>query len=100
MVVMIMLNENEIAERLAQEMAKEIDEDILSMMLTATGWTRAPVTWAQGQLRDMWTAETGAWCHNNATGNYKFLVRNWHFENAGDATAFVLTWMGAKSLAQ
>lgn len=86
--------EDEIMEAMSQELSREIDEGIMSTIITETGWTRAPVTWAQSFLKEMWIAETGEWCHKNATGNYKFLAGNWHFEKAEDATAFILKWMG------
>lgn len=86
--------EDEIMNHLSQEISRDIDEGIMSIMITETGWTRAPVTWAQSTLKDMWIAETGAWCHLHATGNYKFLAGHWHFERAEDATAFILKWMG------
>ena len=82
------------AEQIAQDIDKEIIESMLIEGVLEDGWTKAPVTWAQDFLKSMWSAETAEWCHKNATGDYKLLNGHWYFENAVDATAFVLYWMG------
>ena len=82
------------AEQIARDVDKEIIESLLIEDLLRQGWTKAPVTWAQVFLKDMWSIETAVWCGKNATGDYKLLNGNWYFEQAKDATAFVLEWMG------
>ena len=65
---------NHWAEQIAYDIDKEIIESMLIKGLIADGWTKAPVTWAQDFLKDMWSLETAVWCNKNATDSGKYAI--------------------------
>lgn len=71
---------------MAELLAREIDNEIIGNLLdeqyiTKLGWTKVNI---------LASDESSAWIHINATGDYKYHDRGWYFENAADATAFLL----------
>lgn len=75
---------------LSEEIKKEIDEGILSNIMTETGWIRVDVDC--GSLHPKRAIETAAWIHQNAQGDYKLLGGCWHFLDPKDAVLFTLRW--------
>ena len=94
--------ENEIAQSLADEIAKEIDknllDDIMIAILKDEGWIETKVNPAytdMGMLSgryEQWYSQTAEWIHINAQGDYKLLRGQWLFKDPRDATMFILRW--------
>lgn len=94
--------ENEIAQSLADEIAKEIDknllDDIMIAVLKDEGWIETKVNPAftdMGMLSgryEQWYSQTAEWIHLNAQGDYKLLKGQWLFKDPRDATMFILRW--------
>jgi hypothetical protein len=81
--------EDEIITKLGNEMANEIDFQILCDMLTELGWRRvilSPMTWEQGLEVDAWTAK-------HIKGPFENMGLVWIFEMEEDANWFALRWM-------
>jgi len=80
--------EDQIAERMASELAKEMDFQILASMLCELGWTKVvlqPMTWEHGVSVDNWVS-------NNVKGHFETMGLVWLFESSKDATMFILKW--------
>ena len=94
--------ENDIAQSLADEIAKEIDknllDDIMIAVLKDEGWIETKVNPAYtdiGMLSgryEQWYSQTAEWIHINAQGDYKLLRGQWLFKDPRDATMFILRW--------
>lgn len=93
--------EEQVLESLGQQIAREIDKEILDTImmdaLTAKGWTTTsinPAFSANNILfpKNEWYSLTAEWIHLNATGDYKLLKGQWVFEKKEDAVMFTLTW--------
>ena len=94
--------ENDIAQSLADEIAKEIDknllDDIMIAVLKDEGWIETKVNPAytdMGMLSgryEQWYSQTAEWIHINAQGDYKLLRGQWLFKDPRDATMFILRW--------
>ena len=94
--------ENDIAQSLADEIAKEIDknllDDIMIAILKDEGWIETKVNPAytdMGMLSgryEQWYSQTAEWIHINAQGDYKLLRGQWLFKDPRDATMFILRW--------
>jgi len=94
--------EKEIMGKLSQEMAREIDKEIIDNivieMLIKDGWTQAKINppfseyGMMGNRFEEWYSRTAEWVHLNATGDYKLVKGRWIFENGSDATMFILKW--------
>jgi hypothetical protein len=94
--------EEKILDNLAQEMAREIDkellEDLMTRILVDDGWTATNINPAfadrpmtSGSFND-WYSQTAQWVHLNARGDYKLMKGQWLFEDPLDATMFILRW--------
>lgn len=94
--------EDDIAQSLAEKMAKEIDKELLDDMMIAIlkdeGWIETKVNPAftdMGMLSgryEQWYSQTAEWIHLNATDDYKLLKGQWLFKNKDDAIMFILRW--------
>ena len=91
--------EDEIAATMAEQIAKEIDREIVDTImidvLKSEGWTGTTVNPAFGKSivpEIDWYTETAEWIHINATGDYKLLRGQWLFKNQEDAIMFTLRW--------
>jgi hypothetical protein len=90
--------EENILDRMAKDMAREIDKEILEIlmidMLTDKGWIKTKInpTFNNRSYKSEWYAETAEWVHMNATGDYKMLQGQWLFKEPKDATMFILRW--------
>jgi hypothetical protein len=86
------------AKQLSEEIAREIDKEIIEIlmidMLTDQGWIQTKINPAFGDrtYKSEWYAETAEWVHMNATGDYKMLQGQWLFKEPKDATMFILRW--------
>jgi hypothetical protein len=94
--------ENDIAQSLSEEIAKQIDkellDDIMIAVLTDEGWIATTVNPAytdMGMLSgkfEEWYSRTAEWIHLNAQGDYKLVKGQWLFKDPRDATMFILKW--------
>ena len=93
--------EEEFLSRASNELAREIDKEILDTLmidvLTSEGWIQTKINPAfdknnTGMYQSTWYAETAEWVHVNATGDYKMLRGQWLFKEPKDATMFILRW--------
>jgi hypothetical protein len=92
--------EEKFAKQLSDEIAREIDKEILETLmidvLTDKGWIQTKINPAFGNntamYRSTWYAETAEWIHMHATGDYKMLRGQWLFKEPKDATMFILRW--------
>ena len=95
--------EKEFIERSSKEIAQEIDKELLDDIMIAVlkdeGWVHTNV--ANPAFTDMgmmsgkyeqWYSQTAEWIHLNAKGDYKLLKGQWLFKDPRDATMFILRW--------
>jgi hypothetical protein len=81
------------SEELAKEIDREILNDILAIRLIKEGWVQPSIPYVKYRwpFNDR-LAEIGEWVHLHATGDYRNINGKWVFENPADATAFTLKW--------
>ena len=95
--------EEDIAQSLADEIAKQIDKELLDDIMIAVlkneGWIETKVNPAytdMGMLSgkyEEWYSKTAEWIHLNAQGDYKLIKGQWLFKDPRDATMFILRWL-------
>ena len=89
---------SDMVTRMAKEIDQSIIDDITMETLIQQGWTQTKVNPGYTDLGMMsgrfeqWYSQTAEWVHLNATGDYKLIKGQWLFENAKDATMFILRW--------
>ena len=94
--------EQDMLDRVAEEMAREIDKELLDdikiAVLTNEGWIKTTVNPAytdMGMLSgryEQWYSQTAEWIHKNAQCDYKLLKGQWLFKDPKDAKMFILRW--------
>ena len=94
--------EQDMLDRVAEEMAREIDKELLDdikiAVLTNEGWIKTTVNPAFTDLGmlsgryEQWYSQTAEWIHKNAHDDYKLLKGQWLFKDPKDATMFILRW--------
>ena len=81
--------EEEMLAQLGQEMANEVDREILWGMLIGIGWTRVTLSRLQDNKH---AVDIGYWLAENCQGEYKRNGRDFLFDLEKDATMFILRW--------
>lgn len=81
--------EEEIMEKAGQEMAREIDREILWGMLIGIGWTRVNLSSETAMTQATRILE---WLTQNCQGAYEKHRSDFIFEDSRDATVFILKW--------
>lgn len=82
--------EEELADILAKEMAREIDEELMSdMMVAAMGWTKVKNHYYYNNRH---AVDIANWLEENCQGEYKRMAGSFLFELEKDATMFILRW--------
>ena len=94
--------QDDIINRVADDMAQKIDKDLLDDMMIAIlkdkDWVETKVNpeyTDMGMLSgkyEEWYSQTAEWIHLNAQGDYKLIKGQWLFEDPRDATMFILRW--------
>lgn len=89
--------EDEILEQLAEEVAKEIDAQIINNMveesLEADGWVKAPFSTGKFLFPFVFRLDdVSAWIHQNTTAPYRIVGDSFWFQSEKDLTAFILKW--------
>jgi hypothetical protein len=80
--------EEEITNKLAEQIAQEIDFEFLTDILIACGWHKVvlqSMTYEHGKEIDQWVA-------SQVKAKYKTMGLVWIFENHGEAVNFTLRW--------
>ena len=95
--------QDDIIDRMAEDMARKIDKDLLDDMMIAIlkdeDWVETKVNPAytdMGMLSgkyEEWYSKTAEWIHLNAQGDYKLIKGQWLFKDPRDATMFILKWL-------
>lgn len=82
--------EEEIANTLGQEIAREIDKEILWGMLQGIGWVRVTLPSFRNNHQ---AVDISYWIEENCQGNIQKQGSDFLFENGEDAVLFTLRWM-------
>lgn len=82
--------EDEIADRLAEELKQSLDDELMADMLVACGWHKVP---KQHFYNGIQSENIKLWLQEHCKGNYRRLGSNWVFEEAGDAVNYTLRWL-------
>jgi len=78
------------AGMLADEIQKEIDNEIMIDMLVLGGWTKVELE----RLKDRYESiDIEQWIDENCTGKHAKLGRTFVFEKKQDAEWFILKWL-------
>jgi hypothetical protein len=95
--------QDDIIDRMSEDMARKIDKDLLDDMMIAIlkdeDWVETKVNPAytdMGMLSgkyEEWYSKTAEWIHLNAQGDYKLIKGQWLFKDPRDATMFILRWL-------
>ena len=81
--------EDEILNRAGENMAREIDREVLWGMLQGIGWTRVMIP----TMGDAYMAvDIITWLEDNCKHAYERNGRDFIFEDQKDATWFILRW--------
>ena len=82
--------QQELMEKIAKDMAEDIDWKVMSGFLKEIGWIEIKIEWPR--MTEGLAHEIKAWCRSNIKGHYKAQGRTWMFEEQKDATMFILRW--------
>jgi hypothetical protein len=80
--------EDSIATTMSEEISKQIDFEILIDALIKSGWTKvvlSPMTHEHG-------LEIDEWVRHNCRSGVQYMGLVWLFEDAKEATMFILRW--------
>ena len=82
--------EEEIAAAIADEIAEQIDWEVMADLLVGIGWTKV--------IRSPWfdnedVTDINDWIETVRTGNVSSLGDTWLFEKEQDAIMFSLRWL-------
>lgn len=86
---MAMTLEEEILNRAGEEMAREIDREILWGMLVGIGWTRVILTQVQDNTH---AVDITHWLKENVKNAFERRGKDFIFEDERDAVNFILRW--------
>ena len=81
--------EEEMMEQAGQEMAREIDREVLWGMLIGIGWTRVNLSSETAMTQATRILE---WLTQNCQAPYEKHRSDFIFEDSRDATMFILRW--------
>jgi len=82
--------EQEIADKMSNDMAREIDREILWGMLKEIGWTRVLLDRLQDNKHAI---DITIWLEENIKNPFERNGRDFIFEDPKDATMFILRWV-------
>jgi hypothetical protein len=81
--------EEEIAQKLSNEIAQTIDFELLTDILIACGWNCVKLPSLLNRKRSI---DILMWCEENLRKKYKHMGSTFIFEDQGDAVNFTLRW--------
>jgi hypothetical protein len=82
--------EQEIADKMGNDMAREIDREVLWGMLKGMGWTRVMLDRLQDNKHAI---DITIWLEENVKNPFERNGRDFIFEDPKDATMFILRWV-------
>jgi len=82
--------QDQIIEQVGQEMAREIDREVLWSMLVGIGWTRVVVPAETAMVN---ATQIKEWLEINCANPYEKHRSDFIFEDEKDATMFILKWL-------
>jgi hypothetical protein len=82
--------EQEIADKMGNDMAREIDREVLWGMLKGIGWTRVMLDRLQDNKHAI---DITIWLEENIKNPFERNGRDFIFEDPKDATMFILRWV-------
>jgi len=82
--------EQEIADKIGNDMAREIDREVLWGMLKGMGWTRVMLDRLQDNKHAI---DITIWLEENVKNPFERNGRDFIFEDSKDATMFILRWV-------
>jgi len=82
--------EQEIADKMGNDLAREIDREVLWGMLKGIGWTRVMLDRLQDNKHAI---DITIWLEANCKKAFERNGRDFIFEDSKDATMFILTWV-------
>ena len=82
--------EEEIANKMGNQMARDIDREVLWGMLQGIGWTRIMLDRLQDNKHAI---DITHWLAENCQHPFERSGRDFIFENEQDATLFILRWV-------
>ena len=82
--------EEEIANKMGDQMAREIDREVLWGMLKEIGWTRVLLSRIQDNNH---AVDITHWLKENCKHPYERNGRDFIFEDKKDAVNFILAWV-------
>ena len=82
--------EEEIANKMGTQMARDIDREVLWGMLQGIGWTRIMLDRLQDNKHAI---DITHWLAENCQHPFERSGRDFIFENEQDATLFILRWV-------
>lgn len=80
--------EDEMFDEIGKQIAKEIDEGIISNILVETGWTPVKHIFQNGNQ----AVDIQIWLAGTCNGNYRRVGSDYLFEDKQDAEWFILRW--------
>ena len=80
--------EDEMMDEIGKQIAKEIDEGILSNILVETGWIKVEYHFVNNQQ----AVDIADWMIENCQDKVERLGSDYVFENKQDAEWFILRW--------
>jgi hypothetical protein len=75
-------------DEVGRQIAKEIDEGIMSTMLVQTGWTPVQFYFKNGEQ----AVDIQFWLNDTCKGKYRRLGSEYLFEHKQEAEWFILRW--------
>jgi hypothetical protein len=82
--------QDEILNRAGEELAREIDREVLWGMLVGIGWHRVMIDRLQDNNHAI---DITIWLTEYCTGAYERNGRDFLFEDSKDATMFIMKWL-------
>jgi len=82
--------EQEIADKMGNDLAREIDREVLWGMLKGIGWTRVMLDRLQDNKHAI---DITIWLEANCKKAFERNGRDFIFEDSKDATMFILRWV-------
>jgi hypothetical protein len=81
--------EEELANKMGNQMARDIDREVMWSMLKSIGWTRVMLSRLQDNKH---AVDIKEWLAVNCQGSYECRGRDFIFEKDKDAVNFILRW--------
>jgi len=85
----VVMNQEEIINKVGEEMSREIDREVLWGMLKEIGWTRVMIDRFQDNRH---AVDITYWLSDRCKGAFERSGSDFIFELESDAVNFILTW--------